>query len=121
MSEPALHDRWEQTVGERLGTPETANEDLFSRAGDRLDVFVEEFHGAAQIIGAGPSLYDQLWDSDKYYECRKLGGPYYPFAGKVEWEVVQWLNSLDVPMEKIDCFFDLSYVSSIQVPSVHFF
>ena len=121
MSEPALHDKWEKSMGENFGMPETANEDFFSRAGNRSDVFVEEFHGAAQIIGVGPSLYDQLWDSDKYFECRKLGGPYYPFAGQVEWEVVQWLNSLDVPMEKIDQFFDLSYVSLMQLPSVNQF
>ena len=90
------------------------DEDLLPQTGNRLDLFVEEYYGAAQVKDTGPNLYDQAWESDEFYEHRKLGGPYYPFAGHVEWEVVQWLNSLDVPMEKIDRFFDLNYVSLLK-------
>ena len=115
ISEPALHE-WEQPEGKSLGTSEVADKDLFSQMDDlKSHVLMENHHGAAQVVDTGPNLFDQLWDSDEYYECRKLGGPYYPFAGYIEWEVVQWLNSLDVPMEKIDRFFNLSYVSFMQV------
>ena len=110
MNEPTSYE-WTHDITEVPSMSETMNEDLFSQKHNRLDVFVEEYNGAAQVKDTGPNLYDQLWDSDEYYGHRMLGGPYYPFSGYVEWEVVQWLNSLDVPMEKIDRFFDLDYVS----------
>ena len=111
INEPTLY-KWAHDNTEVYDMPEAMDEDLLSQKHNRLDVFVEvEYHGAAQVEHTGPNLYDQLWDSDEYYEHRKLGGPYYPFSVYVEWEVVQWLNSLDVPMEKIDRFFDLTYVS----------
>ena len=75
-------------------------------------VSVEEYPGAAQIINESKNLYTQIWESDKLYESRKIGGPFYPFSGLMEWEVVEWLHSLDVPMERIDRFFELEYVSS---------
>ena len=110
INEPTLYE-WAHDITEIPSMPETMDEDLLSQKRNGLDVFVEEYHGAAQVKDTGPNLYDQLWDSDEYYEHRKLGGPYYPFSGYVEWEVVQWLNSLDVPMEKVDRFFDPDYVS----------
>ena len=114
INEPAFYE-WEQPEGKSLGTLEATDKDLFSQTDDlKPYVLIENYHGAAQVVDTGPNLFDQLWDSDEYYECRKLGRPYYPFAGYIEWEVVQWLNSLDVPMEKIDRFFDLSYVSFMQ-------
>ena len=105
---------WEQPEEEIPGISESAGENLNLQTGDKPDIFAEYYHGAARIIDTGPNLFDQLWDSDEHYECRKLGGPFYPFAGHIEWEVVQWLSSLDVPMEKIDQFFNLSYVSLVQ-------
>ena len=75
-------------------------------------VTATEYPGAAQAIGESKNLYAQIWESDKLYESRKIAGAFYPFSGSVEWEVVEWLHSLDVPMEKIDRFFDLEYVSS---------
>ena len=74
-------------------------------------VLVEEYPGAARIVDESKNLYDQIWEGDKLYESRKIGGPFYPFSGLVEWEVVEWLHSLDAPMEKIDRFFELEYVS----------
>lgn len=44
---------------------------------------------------------------------RKQGGPYYPFSGAMEWELVEWLQTLDVPMERIDQFFKLAYVRTL--------
>ena len=73
-------------------------------------VSVEEYPGAAQIIDESKDLYSQIWEGDKLYESRKIGGPFYPFSGFMEWEVVEWLHSLNVPMERIDCFFKLDYV-----------
>ena len=76
-------------------------------------VSVEEYPEAAQIIDVSKDLYSQIWEGDKLYESRKIGGPFYPFSGLMEWEVVEWLHSLDVPMERIDRFFELEYVSSV--------
>ena len=73
-------------------------------------ISVEEYPGAAQVISESKNLFTQIWESDKLYESRKIGGSFYPFSGSKEWEVVEWLHSLDVPMEKIDRFFDLEYV-----------
>ena len=80
-----------------------------------LPVLVEEYPGAAQVVDESKNLYTQIWEGDKLYESRKIGGAFYPFSGVMEWEVVEWLHSLDVPMEKIDHFFELEYVSSIGV------
>ena len=73
-------------------------------------ISVEEYPGAAQVIGESKNLFTQIWESDKLYESRKIGGSFYPFSGSKEWEVVEWLHSLDVPMERIDRFFELEYV-----------
>ena len=75
-------------------------------------ITAKEYPGAAQAVGESKNLYAQIWESDKLYESRKIGGEFYPFSGSVEWEVVEWLHSLDVPMEKIDRFFGLEYVRS---------
>ena len=75
-------------------------------------VTVEEYPEAARVINESKHLYAQVWEGDKLYESRKIGGTFYPFSGSMEWEVVEWLHSLDVPMEKIDRFFGLEYVSS---------
>ena len=80
-----------------------------------LPVLVEEYPGAAQVVDESKNLYTQIWEGDKLYESRKIGGAFYPFSGVIEWEVVEWLHSLDVPMEKIDHFFELEYVSSTGV------
>ena len=76
-------------------------------------ISVEEYPGAAQVIGESKNLFTQIWESDKLYDSRGVGGPFYPFSGLMEWEVVEWLHSLDVPMERIDRFFELEYVSSV--------
>ena len=73
-------------------------------------ISVEEYPGAAQVISESENLFTQIWESDKLYESRKIGGSFYPFSGSMEWEVVEWLHSLDVPMERIDRFFELEYV-----------
>ena len=78
-------------------------------------ITAKEYPGAAQAVGESKNLYAQIWESDKLYESRKIGGAFYPFSGVMEWEVVEWLHSLDIPMEKIDHFFELEYVSSIGV------
>ena len=76
-------------------------------------ISVEEYPGAAQVISESRNLFTQIWESDKLYDSRGVGGPFYPFSGLMEWEVVEWLHSLDVPMERIDRFFELEYVSSV--------
>ena len=77
-------------------------------------IFIEEYLGAADVIEMNKDLFSQMWEADEYHECRKIGGPHYPFSGPMEWEVVEWLHSLQVPMDRIDRFFDLEYVSCCQ-------
>lgn len=74
-------------------------------------IVAEEYSGAAEIVEESSNLYAQIWEADELHEDRSVAGPYYPFSGCMEWEVVEWLHSLRVPMDKIDQFFDLSYVS----------
>ena len=76
-------------------------------------ISVEEYPGASQVISESQNLFTQIWESDKLYDSRGVGGPFYPFSGLMEWEVVEWLHSLDVPMERIDRFFELEYVSPV--------
>lgn len=83
-----------------------------SSCGDGNDTIVEEFASAAQVMGDGDDVYTKVWHSDVHYGSREEAGPYYPFSGEVEWEMAQWLHSLNVPMKKINEFFRLRYASS---------
>ena len=76
-------------------------------------IITNEFPGAARVFGEEKNLFTQLWESDGLYRMREQGGPYYPFSGAMEWEVVEWLQALDVPMERIDQFFRLEYVRTL--------
>ena len=78
----------------------------------RPSVVVEEYPGAAEVIEDQKDLYAQIWEADELFDSRKTGGPYYPFSGAIEWEVVEWLHSLNVPMKKVNEFLRLNYVSS---------
>lgn len=78
-----------------------------------LTIKTEEFPGAARVFSEEKNLFTQLWESDGLYQMRKQGGPYYPFSGAMEWEVAEWLQTLDVPMERIDQFFRLAYVRTL--------
>ena len=82
-------------------------------------VTAEEYPGAARIINESKNLYTQIWENDRLHESRKIGGPFYPFSGMMEWEVGEWLHSLDVPMERIDRFFELEYVSFVSPNDSH--
>lgn len=77
-----------------------------------LIITVEEFTGAARVYGECKNLYTQIWESDELFEQRRKSGPFYPFSGAMEWEMVEWLQTLNVPMERIDHFLGLSYVRS---------
>ena len=85
--------------------------DIFDEEG--LAIKTEEFPGAARVFSEEKNLFTQLWESDGLYQMRKQGGPYYPFSGAMEWEVAEWLQTLDVPMERIDQFFKLAYVRTL--------
>ena len=74
------------------------------------DIVVEEYPGAAIIIGDGQNLYSRIIAADEHSEKRKIAGPFYPFSGQKDWEMYKWLSSLRGPMEKIDEFFRLPYV-----------
>ena len=75
------------------------------------DIVIEEYHGAAIIIGDGQNLYSRIIAADEHSEKRKIAGPFYPFSGQKDWEMYKWLSSLRGPMEKIDEFFRLPYVN----------
>ena len=44
-------------------------------------ITTKEYPGAAQAVGESKNLYAQIWESDKLYESRKIGGAFYPFSG----------------------------------------
>lgn len=87
------------------------SEDLNSLDGStRTSSFIEEFPGAAKVIGKGLNLYARLLQRDEHRTNRDIAGLWYPFAGHVEWQLVKWLSSLQIPMAKIDEFLQMDYV-----------
>lgn len=74
------------------------------------NVFVKNFPKAAMVVGKGQNLYSRNIIADEHREKRKIAGPFYPFSGKEDWDIFKWLSSLQVPMEKLDEFFELPYV-----------
>ena len=71
-------------------------------------VYVEEYSGAAEVLSQQRNLYAELWEKDKLYESRKVGGAHYPFSGHEEWEMVKFLNPLTV--KQVNEFLKQPYV-----------
>ena len=93
---------------------DTASEDSRFTNAPACSMFVENYPGAAEIIKTGPNMYAQLLEADsEHSEGREIVGPWYPFAGRAEWELAKWLNSAHLSMNKVDEFLRLDYVSSI--------
>lgn len=116
---PQMDGEWqnfeeEDQSGERIveGTPS------LDVAGN--DIVVEEYPGAAIIIGKGQNLYSRIIAADEHREKRKIAGPFYPFSSKEDWEMYKWLSSLRGPLEKIDEFFKLPYVYFFLLLSMSF-
>ena len=74
------------------------------------NVFTDNFPSAAMVVGKGHNLYSRNMINDEHSEKRRIAGPFYPFSGKEDWDTFKWLSSLQVPMEKLDEFFELPYV-----------
>lgn len=74
------------------------------------NVFAENFPKAAMVVGKGQNLYSRNIFADEHRDKRRIAGPFYPFSGKEDWSTFKWLSSLQVPMEKLDEFFELPYV-----------
>ena len=87
---------------------EMANSDSSSFDGPESEVFIEEYIGAAQVIGHGPNYYEQLLEAN---ECSRTSAvaneP--PFSGGAELELVKILDPLS--KSKIDEFLRSEYVS----------
>ena len=71
-------------------------------------VYVEEYFGAAEVLSKQKNLYAELWEKDKLYKSRKVGGAHYPFSGDEEWEMVKFLNPLTV--KQVNEFLKQPYV-----------
>jgi len=82
------------------GPPATWPSDLYC---------TEEYPGAAQTYGQGPTLM-YIFDSDAYAQTRE-DLPYYPFASRDEWELASFLLRSDLSMSALDEFLSLSMVS----------
>ena len=98
--------------GGTLGILDTASEDSRFLNVPSTSVFVERYPGAAKTIGIGPNMYMQQLAADEHSESHKIAGPWYPFAGRVDWELAKWLNSSHLSMDKIDEFLRLEHVST---------
>lgn len=71
---------------------------------------VEEYPGASQIHGSGPTFMESF-TSDSY--AKERGEiPYYPFSSKEEWEVAAFLIRSNLSMSAIDEFLSLHLVVS---------
>ena len=73
-------------------------------------IYVEEYPGAAEILGEGLNIWEQRLEEDKYSENRKVAR-WYPFAGEAEWKTAEWLNAAPLSMQDIDSFLKLDFVS----------
>lgn len=74
------------------------------------NVYVEEYPGAAEILGEGLNIWEQRFEDDKYSESRKVAR-WYPFASEAEWKTAEWLNAAPLSMQDIDTFLKLDFVS----------
>ena len=87
---------------------ETVNEDLNSLDSSTSDIFIEEYAGAAQIIGHSPNYYEQLLKANERSQtCAIANGS--PFSSRAELELVKILDTLS--KSKIDDFLRSEYVS----------
>ena len=92
---------------------DTASEDSRFSDASANSLFVENYPGAADIIGTGPNMYAQRLEADsEHSEGREVIGAWYPFAGRAEWELAKWLNSAHLSMNKVDELLRLDYVST---------
>ena len=90
---------------------DTASEDPRILDVSSTSIFVEKYPGAAETMGIGPNMYTQRLEADEHNESRSIAGPWYPFAGRVDWDLAKWLNSSHLSMDKIDEFLRLDHVS----------
>jgi hypothetical protein len=56
-----------------------------------------------------PNFYEKIHHEDQFADKRK-GNPFWPFSCFVEWEVANFLESLEISQEKKEEFFKLKYV-----------
>ena len=108
LNDPLMDEEW-QSFKEETRSGRIDVEEMPSGAVGN-DIVIEEYHGAAIIIGKGQNLYSRIIAADEHHDQRKIAGPFYPFSGQEDWEMYKWLSSLRGPMEKIDEFFKLPYV-----------
>lgn len=90
---------------------DTTSEDPRILNASSTSLFVEQYPGAAETVGIGPNMYTQRLEADQHRESRRIAGPWYPFAGRVDWDLAKWLNSSHLSMDKIDEFLRLDHVS----------
>ena len=107
-----LDDNFDFLAGGAL-TLDTAYEDPGISNVSATNIYIDKFPGAAEIMGIGPNMYTQRLEADEHIESRRIAGPWYPFAGKMDWELAKWLNSSHLSVDKVDEFLRLDYVSSI--------
>ena len=69
---------------------------------------VEEYPGAGQTYGCGPTFLDKF-DSDGHSNYHQ-DLPFYPFSSREEWELVCFLLRSDLPMSALNKFFKLTLV-----------
>lgn len=95
---------WEGAMGNSLSLKTTA-----STTGSSNSV-TEVLDGAAEIVGHVPNLFQKVamaWNAEGTH-----GNIYFPFACKMNFEVVLWLSQLNASEKLLDEFFKLSFVSS---------
>ena len=111
VGDPEVEDNYDFLAGGAL-TLDTAYEDPGISNVSAASIFIEKYHGAAETMGIGPNMYTQRLEADEHSESRRIAGPWYPFAGKMDWELAKWLNSSHLSVDKIDEFLRLDLVSS---------
>jgi hypothetical protein len=72
----------------------------------------KEYHPSHSVpVRVGKNLLQLVDDRDVYRAERAAFDVHYPFAGRTEWQLANWLSSAPIPQSAIDSFLKLDYVS----------
>ena len=71
----------------------------------------KEYHPSrSRPVRVGRNLLQLIDERDTYRAERAAFDVHYPFAGRAEWQLADWLSSAPIPQSAINSFLKLDYV-----------
>ena len=72
----------------------------------------KEYHPSRSwLVRVGRNLLQLIDERDDYRTERAAFDVHYPFAGRAEWQLANWLSNAPIPQSAITLFLKLDYVS----------